>query len=216
MSTEQRWIDVTVPIRDGMVHWPDNPDVQVGYLRHLSRGDVCTVSTLAFGSHTGTHVDAPSHFLPTGDGIDDVPLEATLGPARVIEVTDERAIGVEAIDRLAISPGERLLFKTRNSTRCWGSDAFVSDYVFLSLEAARLLIALRVRTIGIDYLSIGGGQDGEQVHRELLQAGICIIEGLDLTSVSAGRYELVCLPLRIQGGDGAPARVVLRPLAQGG
>jgi arylformamidase len=110
-----------------MVHWPDNPEVRVGYLRHLSRGDACTVSTLEFGSHTGTHVDAPSHFLASGYGIDDVPLEATLGPARVIEVADERAIGVEATEHAAIRPGERILFKTRNSTRCWRSDAFVSN-----------------------------------------------------------------------------------------
>lgn len=209
------WIDVTVPIHDGMVHWPGDPAVQVGRLKELSRGDDSRVSDLRLGSHTGTHVDAPAHFLLDGQPIDELLAELTVGTARVVEIEATGAIEVEALARHEPQAGERILLKTTNSTRCWTTDEFVSDYVYLGLEAARYLVARGVRTVGIDYLSVGGGSDGVQTHRALLAAGICIVEGLDLSKVSAGRYELLCLPLRIEHGDGAPARALLRLLDPG-
>jgi arylformamidase len=207
------WIDVSVPLRTGMVHWPDNPPVRIERTMELERGDPATVSSLSMGVHTGTHMDAPVHFERGGVGIDQMPLDATLGPARVIEIQDPVSIKRAELERAGLQPGERVLFRTRNSERCWGTDDFIEDFVFISRDAAALLAECRVRTVGVDYLSVGGyREDGEETHHALLRAGIWLIEGLNLSPVRAGTYELVCLPLRIAGGDGAPARAVLRPL----
>jgi kynurenine formamidase/threonine dehydrogenase-like Zn-dependent dehydrogenase len=208
---KRRWIDVTVPIHDDMVHFPGDPAVRVETSKDLARGDNCRVSSLTLGTHTGTHVDAPAHFLLEGKGIDEVLADAMVGEARVLEVEAAGAIDPAALARHEPQAGERILLKTRNSDR-WGTDEFAGDYVYLGTEAARYLVERGVRTVGIDYLSIGGGSDGVQTHRELLAAGICIIEGLDLSQVSAGPCELMCLPLRIAHGDGAPARALVRSL----
>jgi arylformamidase len=205
------WIDVTVPVRDGMVHWPDNPPIRLVRTADVAKGDPATVSQLSLGVHSGTHVDAPVHFVADGTGVDAVPVEHLIGEARVVEIRDPRSIGVEELRSLQPRAGERLLFKTRNSARCWNVATFVPDYVYLSLEGARLLAERRVRTVGIDYLSIAGMHEGVPTHLALLREGICIIEGLDLSAVEPGAYELICLPLRIAGADGAPARVMLRP-----
>jgi len=204
------WIDVSVPVRSGMVHWPDNPPIEVVRVMDMARGDPATVSRLSLGVHTGTHVDAPVHFLADGAGVDAVPLDQLLGEARVVEVTDGPSIGAAQLRPVDPRPGERLLFKTRNSARCWKADRFLADFVYLSTEGAALLAERRVRTVGIDYLSIAGMDEGVPTHRTLLEQGICIIEGLDLSSIQPGSYELICLPLRLAGADGAPARVLLR------
>ncbi len=206
-----QWIDISVTLHSGMAHWPDNPPVHIERMLDIGRGDPCNVSTLAMGSHTGTHMDAPLHFLPTGQGLETMPFEATLGPARVIEIHDPEAIKPEELLPHALQPGERVLFKTRNSTRCWQADNFVEDFVYISQEAARALAALKVRTVGVDYLSVGGyTKDGVETHRALLEAGIWIIEGLDLSQVQPGAYELICLPIKVASSDGAPARAILR------
>lgn len=210
MSTD--WIDVSVPLRTGMVHWPDNPPVRIERVMDLEHGDTASVSSMSMGVHTGTHMDAPVHFQRGGIGIDQMPLEATLGLARVIEIRDPVSIQRAELEPAKLQPGERVLFRTRNSERCWQTDAFVEDFVFISREAAAYLAECRVRTVGVDYLSVGGfREDGEATHLALLQAGIWVIEGLNLSQVKEGTYELICLPLRIAGGDGAPARAVLRP-----
>jgi arylformamidase len=177
----------------------------------IAQGDGCNVSKMSLGVHTGTHVDAPLHFLRDGSGIHQVPLDALIGPARVIEITDTRAVTVEELRRHDIQRGERLLLKTLNSTRCWQNDDFVEDFVYIEQEAARYLAELHIQTVGVDYLSVGGfASDGTETHHALLTANICIIEGLNLSSVSSGTYELICLPLKIVDSDGAPARAVLR------
>ena len=205
------WIDVSVPLHSGMVHWPDNPSVRIEYMLHMSRGDICNVSTLSMGSHTGTHMDAPFHFLPQGKGLHEMPFHAAIGRARVIEIRDPESIKPGELRPHSIRPGERLLFKTKNSSHCWKTDTFVEDFVYLSQEAARYLASVGVLTVGIDYLSVGGyTKDGVETHRALLEADIWIIEGLDLSQVEPGMYELICLPLRIDGSDGAPARAILR------
>jgi arylformamidase len=205
------WIDVTVPIRSGMVHWPGNPPVRITQREKASAdGGVSRVSELSFGSHTGTHVDAPVHFGVSSHGVDALPLDALVGPARVIAIEDVGAIASASLEPHEVQPGERLLFKTRNSSRCWATDEFLGDYVYVTPDAARHLAERRVRTVGVDYLSVGGRQDGAVTHRVLLQAGVCILEGLDLSRVAPGAYDLIALPLRIAGGDGAPARVILR------
>ena len=209
--TAEDWIDVSVPLRSGMVHWPDNPPVSIERMLDIERGDVANVSKLSMGAHTGTHMDAPLHFFRTGKGLDAMPLTATIGRTRVIEIRDPESIKPEELRPYQIQRGERVLFKTRNSTRCWHTDDFVEDFVYISQEAARYLAAQQVQTIGVDYLSVGGFfTDGVETHHALLEAGIWIIEGLNLSKVEPGIYELICLPLKIKESDGAPARAILR------
>lgn len=210
------WMDVSVPLHTGMVHWPDNPPVVIDYQLDMARGDDCTVSRLSFGAHTGTHIDAPAHFIAGGMGIDHMPLTATMGRARVVAIEHPIAITVEELRRHAVMPGERLLFKTRNSPRCWQADDFVEDFVYIAQDAARYLAERKVLSVGVDYLSVGGFlRDGPETHRALLEAGIWIIEGLNLSGVEPGDYELICLPLRLQDADGAPARAILRRIDDG-
>jgi arylformamidase len=202
------WIDVSVPIDGGMVYWPDNPPVELDTIMHVERGDICTVSALKMGTHTGTHIDGPIHFLPGGTGTDEVPLRNLIGPARVIEIENRSAVTEAELRKHKLGHSERLLFKTLNSQRCWNGSEFVSDSVSLAEDAAKYLAERNTLAIGIDYLSAGS----PEVHRTLLRAGVVIIEGLNLSEVSGGEYELICLPLRIRGGDGAPARALLKPL----
>jgi arylformamidase len=209
------WIDVSVTLHSGMVHWPDNPPVQIEREMSIDRGDAANVSKIAMGSHTGTHMDAPIHFVPGGEGIDMLPLDATMGEARVIASTDAVSIKRAELEPHNIQRGERILFKTRNSNRVWNTDEFDEDFVYISADAAEYLAERGVRTVGVDYLSVGGyKQDGIETHYALLGAGIWIIEGLNLASVEPGNYELVCLPLKIAGGDGAPARAIVRPIGK--
>lgn len=205
------WIDVSVPVRSGMVHWPDDPEVEIERLADMADGSAANLSLITMGTHTGTHIDAPLHFLPKGASVDAMPLAAVIGPARVVEVGAARSIGAADLANRNIQPGERILFKTSNSDRCWRTDEFVQDFVGLSPEAARYLVDRGVRTVGIDYLSIGGyTEEGDNTHQVLLGAGVWVIEGLDLSAVTPGQYEMICLPLRLVGAEGAPARAVLR------
>lgn len=207
----KKWIDISVTIKPGMAHWPDNPAIKVDRMLDMNKGDVCNVSVLSFGSHTGTHMDAPLHFIKNGKGLDKMPLDATIGPARVIEIKDKEAVKVEEIATQRIKAGERILFKTRNSTRSWKTDEFDKNFVYISKEAAAFLAKAKVMTVGIDYLSVGGFfKDGKETHDALLGAGIWVIEGLNLSKVKAGRYELNCLPIKVLNSDGAPARALLR------
>jgi len=210
---DQAWIDVSVTVRHGMPHWPDNPPIVMQRPMELLRGHACNLSHLAMGVHTGTHIDAPVHFIHQAAGVDEMPLSATMGPARVIEIADPRVITAGELRGHSLQAGERVLFRTANSPRCWQADRFVEDFVYVSEQAAEHLAETRVRTVGVDYLSVGGYHaDGAKIHRILLSAGIWIIEGLDLSAVRAGRYELICLPVKLHGSDGAPARALLRPL----
>jgi arylformamidase len=207
------WIDVSVTVRDGMPHWPDNPPIVLERVLDTERGDVCNVSHLAMGVHSGTHMDGPVHFLHGAGGLDEMPLTATMGEARVIQIDDPREVTVDELRKHRLQPGERVLFRTSNSDRCWQSSSFVEDFVGLSEEAAAHLAQTGVQTVGIDYLSVGGYHaDGAKIHKTLLEAGIWIIEGLNLSPVTGGRYEMICLPVKISGSDGAPARAILRPM----
>ena len=210
---KERWIDISVPLRNAMVHWPSDPPVRIERVLDVERGDSHTRSEIVMGSHSGTHMDAPLHFIEHGVGIDRMPLDITVGRARVIEIQDTESVKPEELVQHRIRRGERILFKTRNSSRVWQTDTFVEDYVYISREAATYLSKIGARLVGVDYLSVGGLKgEGSQTHRLLLEEGVWIIEGLDLSQVAPGRYYLVCLPLRIQGGDAAPARAILRTL----
>jgi arylformamidase len=205
------WMDVTVPIRPGMVHWPGNPGVEREVTVEHGEGGVCRVSRLTLGVHTGTHFDAPVHFDVPGGGIEALPVAAMIGAARVVAVQG-RAVDRAVVEALNLQAGERVLFKTSNSARCWSTDDFVPDYVYVTEDAAHHLVQRRVSLVGVDYLSVGGPSDGARTHRVLLRGGVCILEGLDLRPVVPGTFELVALPILLQGSDGAPARVLLRPL----
>jgi len=205
------WVDISVTIKSGMVHWPGDPKIQIKQILSIAKGATANVSRISMGTHTGTHMDAPFHSFPKGKGIDVIPLDAAVGKARVIEIYDRESIKVEELKRCHIRSGERILFKTQNSRRCWKTDSFVKDFVYISAEAAKFLAARRIKCLGVDYFSVGGFfKDGEATHHELLKADIWIIEGLNLSRVKPGEYELICLPLKLFHGDGAPARAMVR------
>jgi arylformamidase len=205
------WIDISAPVRNGMAHWPGDPDFHIERASDMDKGAAATVSRMALGVHTGTHMDAPLHFIRNAPGIDTMPLDATVGRARVIAIRDTKCVTRAELAAHAISAGERILFRTTNSERSWNSDRFDEDFVYISHDAARYLAECGVRTVGIDYLSVGGfRQDGVETHEALLGAGIWIIEGLMLKDIEPGNYELICLPLRLTGAEGSPARAILR------
>jgi arylformamidase len=177
----------------------------------MDQGGSSNISVLSLGAHTGTHMDGPRHFFTGAPGLDTMPLDAVLGRARVIEIRDRRSITVEELRPHRIRRGERILFKTYGSAARWRKRSFDGGFVYISEPAAQYLVKRGVRTVGIDYLSVGGyKKDSAEAHRALLGGGVWIIEGLDLTRIAPGRYDMAALPLRILASDGAPARVVLR------
>jgi arylformamidase len=206
------WIDVSVPLRSGMLVWDGDDSPRVEQTLFLERGDPYNLTSVAMSVHTGTHMDAPLHFIRGGASIDAIPLEAVIGEARVIESHDAQAVRASDLPN-DLPRGARVLFKTRNSLRDWPGEPFDKDFVYISREAAQALVDAGVRTVGIDYLSVGGfANDLRETHEILLGAGVWVIEGLDLRPVEAGRYQMVCLPLKIAGAEGAPARVALKRL----
>ena len=207
--------DVTVPISNDLPSWPSDPAVEISDWRSLPAGDGANVSMLNFGAHTGTHVDAPAHFIDGAGKVEALNLEVLIGDAEVVAVPDDHHAIDDAFVLDNCSPGaERILFKTRNSA-FWSEPKpqFHEDFTYLDLKAAETLVQRGLRLVGIDYLSIEKfGSPKHETHLALLSHGVVILEGLNLSEVPAGRYELICLPLRLRSnlGDGAPARVVLR------
>jgi arylformamidase len=211
------WTDISVPLKTGMAHWPSDPPVSIERIMDVARGDSHTLSQISMGSHAGTHIDAPLHFNVNGTTIDRMPLDIAVGEARVIEVSDKESVKKENLFPYDIKPGERILIKTQNSPGAWQAGEFIEDFVYLSRDAAAFLGERKIRLLGVDYLSVGGyKKNGGDTHRLLLNAGVWIIEGLDLSAIGPGRYELVCLPLRIFNGDGAPARAIVRIIPKEG
>lgn len=204
------WIDISVPLRHGMPHWPDDQPFELHRDHDMAQGAENNLSSLKTSAHVGTHMDAPLHFINGGSSIDQVPLDVVIGPARVIEIEDAREIPIAELEKHAIQPGERLLFRTANSHRAWKADEFQKDFVAIGEAAAKWLAERRPALVGVDYLSVAPFADGGPTHRALLGAGVWVIEGLNLEGVEPGRYELVCLPLKIAGAEGAPARAVIR------
>lgn len=205
------WIDVSIPLRNGMVHWPGDAPFDRLQTLGIAKGDECNLSQFCSSVHIGTHMDAPKHFLPDGHGMETMPIEATVGPARVIAIQDPELIEVRELEPYRLQKGQRVLFKTKNSEHHWKTHDFQARYVYIPESTARYLAKCEIQTVGVDYLSVGGYETGgAETHRALLGAGIWIIEGLNLEHVEPGDYELVCLPLRMVGSDGAPARAVVR------
>jgi arylformamidase len=204
--------DVTVPIRTAMPVYEGDPGVDIAPWSALAKGDSANVSFLHFGAHTGTHVDAPAHFIEGAGKIDALSLETLIGPARVIRVPDELTeIDTEFLTGCNLDQVQRVLFHTRNSG--FWNEGFRTDFTHLLPEAAEKLVDMGVRLVGTDYLSIEKFHSGHhRTHLALLSKNVVIVEGLNLSDVPAGDYEMICLPLKIAAGagDGAPARVVLR------
>ncbi len=205
-----RFYDVSFPLHPGMPAIPGDPPIAERPLRSLARGDPYSLTQLTLSTHAGTHLDPPAHFVPGGMPVDEIPVDTLVGPCEVIEVPPGRR-AVLASDMRGPTGGARLLFRTANSARWAVSEAFFPEYVGLTGEAARALARDPPKLIGIDSLSIENDPTGRfPVHRALASAGVVVLEGLRLGEVPAGHYELICLPLRVRGGDGAPARVLLR------
>lgn len=212
-----RIYDVSVPLSADTPVYPGDPGIEIKAWKSLAEGDSANVSLVCFGAHSGTHVDAPAHFIKDAGRVDSLPLEALIGPAQLIEVPDDvLQIDLDFVAKHCQSGVERVLFKTRNSS-FWGGEnpVFHRDFTHLDLTAAEHLAQLGIKLVGIDYLSIEKFKSkNHETHLALLSQGIVILEGLDLRAVSSGSYELICLPLKLAGGngDGAPARVVLRSM----
>jgi arylformamidase len=206
--------DVSLGIAEDMLVWPGDPSVEVLPRLQISKGDAANVSELRIGTHTGTHVDPPIHFIEGGPGIDQVSLDVLFGPATVADLRGHPGpLGRSDFEHLNLSPiVTRLLLKTDNSDQ-WTMPRpieFENDYTCLSVEAAEWLIERGIQLIGVDYLSVEQkGAAGHPVHVKLLSNGVVIVEGLDLSAIDPGVYTLVCLPLKILDGDGGPARGLL-------
>jgi arylformamidase len=201
--------DVTVPIAEDLITYPGDPKVRIKQTRRLNENANYNLTTFTLGSHTGTHIDAPLHLMENGLSVDHLPLEMLIGRARVVEVTAPM-ITREVLQEFDFTADMRLLFKTRNSY-LWGQGRFVREYVSITPEAAHYLLKEGIKLVGIDYLSVDKFDSEElETHAVLLGAGAIIIEGVNLREIEPGDYEMICLPLKVKGGDGAPARVVLR------
>jgi arylformamidase len=216
-SYSMRIYDVSVPLSAATPTYPGDPGIEIKNWLTLAKGDAANVSVINFGLHSGTHVDAPSHFIEGAAKVDSLPLEILIGEAEVVEVADHiRVIDESFVAANCMGGSKRILFKTRNST-FWGDTqkGFREDYVYINENAARRLVETGIRLVGIDYLSVEQFKsENFQTHHALLSSRVVILEGLDLREVPSGLYELICLPLKVAGGsgDGAPARVILRTL----
>jgi arylformamidase len=205
-----RIYDISVPIRSGGLIYPGNPEIDIALQQAVAKGASANVSTIRFGSHTGTHADAARHFFDDGQSVDQIPLDRLIGPAMLVSFADHvRAVGAAELREHALEGHKRILIRTRNSALLSRPD-FVKDYTYLAPDGAQYLVDQGVELVGVDYLSIEQFHSGHhRTHRTLLERAVVIVEGLDLSAPPPGEYEFICLPLRLEGCDGAPARAVL-------
>lgn len=197
--------DVSVPVDERLPTWPGDPTFSRRLDSSIADGADANVSELRCGVHTGTHVDAPNHFIDGAGGIETIDVEALVGPALVVDVGNAEAIDSKVLAEVELDGAERVLFRSRNG-RLWEQDDFASEFVAITPDGAQILLDAGVRLVGVDYLSVGDAE----THRILLGARIVCLEGLDLRLVEPGRYDLFCGPMKLVGSDGAPARVLLR------
>lgn len=204
--------DISLTMQQGMVVWPGDPDVKMERISKIENGDACNVTFLCTTVHAGTHVDAPYHFLTNGATIETLPLDALIGTAQVVQIPDD----VKLIDRMVLEQVEiqtgikRILFKTRNvRIRAFDQPKFDPTFVAISADAAELLVDKDIRLVGVDYLSVAPFDNSRLTHEILLGAKVILLEGIILDAVEPGLYTLYCLPLKLAGSDGAPARTIL-------
>lgn len=210
------WADLSYPVQEKMVVWPGAPQPALERLHDMGRGDSANSSAIRMSLHTGTHIDAPLHFIEDGEDVASMPLSIRTGPAKIIEVTGDkiRPEDIANFEELygAIREGERVFVKTRHSDKDWTMDPFIEDYIHFSTDAVKYLIEKRISVLGIDYLSVGGQKNNLHVHQLLLSQPVWIIEGLDLRAVKKGLYEAVISPVKIVGGEASPVSVLVRPI----
>jgi arylformamidase len=220
-----KYYDLTLPLNDNIRVLPElktetgqpsvgpNAPSRVYRFFDVNKGDPVTMARLELSSHDGTHIDAPLHFIPGGSTIDKMPVEATNGPCRVIEIKDDKDITIKELEPYKIKEGERILFKTKNSPHVYKDRVYKGQWVALVPETADYLVAKKIRIVGLDYLTVAHTEPPQsinKVHRALLNAGIYILEAINLDGVPAGKYEMMCLTLRIENGDAGPCRVILK------
>ena len=212
----KKYYDISVPISSNLPIWPDTQPIEFQRTLDLDQGDIANDTTICMSVHTGTHVDASLHFVSSGRSVDELPLETLMGPATVIDVGEIEVITAIFLEGLELPNNlKRILFKTKNS-RLWNSinsNTFETNFVALSFDAAEWLVNQGIILVGIDYLSIQRFYDGPETHIVFLQSDVVIIEGLNLIDVPTGDYELICLPIKLKGLEGAPSRAILRPLS---
>ena len=201
--------DITIPISPSLPTFPGDPPAQIEAVTRIAHGDPANVSRISMSSHCGTHIDVSLHYNDHGVSVDHIPLTLLIGNAFVADLCGVTEIDGKTLARLPLTGVERLIIRTDNS-QLWDKEGFYDDYVHLTKDGAEFLLKTQVRLVGIDYLSIEQFAGDGEIHRRLLGNGMVILEGLNLGGIEEGRYELICLPLKIKGGDGAPARAVLR------
>lgn len=201
--------DITMPLSAELPVYPEDPPIVITPWNSISGGDSANVSQISLSSHSGTHIDAPRHFFDNGASVDELPLGLLVGKALVVEIAGVKKIGRHELERLQIQGAERVLLKTDNS-KLWKRAKVVQEFSALSVDGARYLVEAGVKLVGIDYLSVESFEGDGEVHRILLEKGVVILEGINLADVGPGEYELISLPLKIKGGDGAPVRALLR------
>lgn len=213
LDNRRRLYDVSLTIGPGMLTWPGDPPVAMDIVESIPLGGSSNLSSLRLGSHTGTHVDAPCHFVSGAPGMDGIAPRVLVGPARLYQLPDTACIDRKLLEGLDLNGVTRLLLGTRNSALLKRAQ-FDRDYVYVSKDGARYLVDIGMKLVGVDYLSIDEYNTREHpTHHILLEAGVVIVEGLDLSGVPPGDYELLCLPLKLKDADGAPARVFLREVS---
>jgi len=210
-----RIYDITLPLSAELPVYPGDFPAVIAPWTRIADGDSANVSRLTICSHAGTHIDPPLHFNDSGISVDEIPLGLLIGKALVVEILGVSEIGRKELERLPVRGVERLLLKTNNS-ELWKQREFCPDFAALSVEGAGYLLEAGIKLVGVDYLSVESVTGDGEVHRTLLDNGVLILEGLNLAEVEPGEYELICLPLKVKGGDGAPVRAILRGAAAPG
>jgi arylformamidase len=211
MPRAQRLVDVSVLLAPGLPTYPGNPEFELTPVHRLAAGDSSNNSRLVMGTHTGTHVDAPRHFFDDRPGVESLPLELLIGRSRVIDLPHRGGITEAHLAAAGLREDLRVLLRTPNSALWNSHDGFHTEYTYLTERGAKFLVDQGVKVVGVDYLSVEQFKKaGAPAHHILLGNGVIIIEGLNLSEADAGQYEMYCLPLRVAGADGAPARVILK------
>ena len=207
-----KYYDISLNLSADTVRWITSPPFELHERRRMSRGDHNNSSAVTLSLHSGTHMDAPFHFVPDGPTIDELPLDLFMGPTLVHAVETDRYINAEHVAAIELAGITRVLFKTRNS-ELLKRPSYEPDFVAFSVEAAEALVTQGVKLVGLDYLSVAhAGEEQVPVHRAFLDRGVALLEGIDLSRINPGRYELICFPIRVRGADGAPCRALLRDL----
>ena len=213
--SDSQYIDISYPIHKDMAIYPGNPAYSREIVSDIDKGDGATVSRIIIGSHTGTHIDAPAHFIQGGKTLDWIPLERMNGKAKVIDATGYNDIGVDLIKTHSIDEDDIVLFRTDNSI-CWSCDRILDRHVTITYEAAEFLVQCGIKLVGIDYLTIERPRElreqGRSIHKTLLGNDILICEALMLKDVCEGEYEFLCMPLKMEHSDGSPSRCVLKSI----